>query len=142
MSVVACHPTLCKNIVLFLGKIKCINLFFILDQTCVFYCNPILPCSSDFVLSHAYKHPSSTGRPSEVAPSLLQAEQAQLFQLVFVGEVVQLSENVCGPPLDLLQQLHIPPVLKATGLDTVKCIHSIIKRYEWSLPIEQKYKIS
>ena len=39
--------------------------------------------------------------------SLLQAEQAQLPQSVFVGEVLQPSHHLCGPPLDLLQQLPV-----------------------------------
>jgi len=37
--------------------------------------------------------------------SLLQSEQAQLPKLVFVGEVLQPPDHLCGPPLDLLQQL-------------------------------------
>ena len=40
-------------------------------------------------------------------PSFLQAEQAQLPQPVFVGEVLQPSDHLCGPPLDPLQQLLI-----------------------------------
>jgi len=39
--------------------------------------------------------------------SLLQAEQAHLPQLVFVGEVIQPSDHLCGPPPGLLQQLRI-----------------------------------
>jgi len=38
--------------------------------------------------------------------SLLQAEQAQLLQSISTGEVLQLSENLHGPPLDQLQHLH------------------------------------
>ena len=60
MSVVPCHPTLCKNIVLFFEKIEWINLFFILDQTCVFYCNPVISYSNDLVLSHACSQPCKT----------------------------------------------------------------------------------
>ena len=36
-------------------------------------------------------------------PSLLQAEQAQHLQPVFVGEVLQSSDHLSGPPLDSLQ---------------------------------------
>ena len=52
-------------------------------------------------------------------PYLLQAEQAQLPQPVFVEEVLQPSDHLCGPPLDPLQQLHIFPVLGAPDLDAV-----------------------
>ena len=52
-------------------------------------------------------------------PSLLQTEQAQLSQPVFIGEALQPSDHLCGPALDLLQQLHILLVLGAPGLDTV-----------------------
>jgi len=38
-------------------------------------------------------------------PSLLQAEQAQLPQPVFIGEVLQSSDPLCGSPLDPLLQL-------------------------------------
>jgi len=34
-----------------------------------------------------------------------------------IGEVLQTSDNLCGPPLDLLQQLHVFLVLGAPGLD-------------------------
>ncbi|KAK4818444.1 hypothetical protein QYF61_013131 [Mycteria americana] len=40
-------------------------------------------------------------------PSLLQAEQPQLSQPVFIGEVLQPSDRLHGPPLDLLQQVHV-----------------------------------
>ena len=45
--------------------------------------------------------------------SLPQAEQTQLSQPVLTGEVVQSSDGFCVPPLDLLQQFHILPVLRA-----------------------------
>ncbi|KAK4829553.1 hypothetical protein QYF61_005222 [Mycteria americana] len=50
-------------------------------------------------------------------PSLLQAEQPQLSQPGLVGEVLQPSDHLCGPPLDPLQQLHVLPVLRTPGLD-------------------------
>ncbi|KAK4818126.1 hypothetical protein QYF61_006213 [Mycteria americana] len=52
-------------------------------------------------------------------PSLLQAEQPHLSQPVFIGEVFQPSDHFCGPPLDLLQQVHLFPVLRAPELDAV-----------------------
>ncbi|NXJ45685.1 KLH29 protein, partial [Spizaetus tyrannus] len=51
-------------------------------------------------------------------PSLLQAEQHQVSQPVFIGEVLQPPDHLRGPPLDPLQQVHVfltlgPPELKA-----------------------------
>jgi len=65
--------------------------------------------------------PSSVGSHNEVSPdpSLLQAKQAQFTQPFFIGEVLQPSDHLCGPPQDPLQELHVLPVLGATGLDTV-----------------------
>jgi len=50
---------------------------------------------------------------SEVSsqPSLLQTEQAQLLQPFFIREEFQPYDHHHGPPLDLLQQLHILPVV-------------------------------
>ena len=39
--------------------------------------------------------------------SLLYAEQAQLPQLLFIGEVLQFSDHLCSLPMDQLQQLCI-----------------------------------
>ena len=52
-------------------------------------------------------------------PSLLHTQQAQLPQPFFIGEVLQPSEHLHGPPLDPLQQLHIFLVLGALGLDAI-----------------------
>jgi len=49
----------------------------------------------------------------------LQAKQAQLPQPFLTGGVLQPSDHLCCPTLDPLQQLCIPPVLGAPGLDTV-----------------------
>ncbi|KAK4827563.1 hypothetical protein QYF61_019187 [Mycteria americana] len=51
--------------------------------------------------------------------SLLQAEQPQLSQPVFVGEVLQPSGHLHGPPLDLLQQLHVLLMLRPPELHAV-----------------------
>ncbi len=51
--------------------------------------------------------------------SFLQIEQAQLSQPVFIGEVLQPSDRLCGPPLHPLEQLHIFLVLWAPDLDTI-----------------------
>ncbi|KAK4830334.1 LOW QUALITY PROTEIN: hypothetical protein QYF61_010098 [Mycteria americana] len=51
--------------------------------------------------------------------SLLQAEQPHLSQPVLVAEVLQPLDHFHGPPLDLLQQLHVFLVLRAPELDAV-----------------------
>ena len=50
--------------------------------------------------------------------SLLQAKQAQFPQPFLIGEVLQPSDHLSGPPLELLQELHVLPVLGAPGIDT------------------------
>ena len=50
-------------------------------------------------------------------PSLLQAEQPQLSSRFLIGEVLQPSDHFRGPSVDLLQQLHVFPVLRASELD-------------------------
>ncbi|KAK4831823.1 hypothetical protein QYF61_019346 [Mycteria americana] len=52
-------------------------------------------------------------------PSLLQAEQPQLSQPVFIGEVHQPSDHLRGPPLGLLKQVHVLLMLGTTELNTV-----------------------
>ena len=52
-------------------------------------------------------------------PSLLQTEQTQLLQPIFVGEVLQLSDHPQGPPLDLLQQPLYIPLLWAPDLNRI-----------------------
>ena len=58
---------------------------------------------------------------NEVSPELsfLQAKQAQFPQLFSIGEVLQPSDHLSGPPLDLFQEFHIFLVLGAPGLDVV-----------------------
>ncbi|KAK4821962.1 hypothetical protein QYF61_004966 [Mycteria americana] len=50
-------------------------------------------------------------------PSLLQAEQSQLSQPVFTGEVLQPLDHFHGSPLDLPQQVHVLLMLGAPELD-------------------------
>ena len=45
-------------------------------------------------------------------PSLLQAEEVQIPQPFLTGGVLQPSDPLHGPPLDPLQELHIPQVLR------------------------------
>ena len=46
-------------------------------------------------------------------PFLLQAAEPQLFQPVLIEEVLQLSDHHHGPPLDVLQYIHVLLVLEA-----------------------------
>jgi len=48
-------------------------------------------------------------------PSLLQAEQALISQPFLTGEVFHPVDHFCGPPLDLLQEVHVFPVLRVPG---------------------------
>ena len=63
---------------------------------------------------------------SQVSPetSLLQAEQPQLSQPVLTGEVFYPSDQFCAPPLDVLQQVHVSPVLRTPHLDAVLQVRS------------------
>ena len=72
------------------------------------------PCEkSVFLLPVSSLHVPEGHNEVTPQPSLLQAEQVQLPQPVFTGEVLQTSEHLCDPPLDPLQQLHILPALGA-----------------------------
>jgi len=50
-------------------------------------------------------------------PPLLQAEQPQLSQPFFTGELFHPSDHFCGPPLDPVQQVFL--VLRGPKLDAV-----------------------
>mgnify|MGYP001861334534 CR=1 FL=1 len=50
---------------------------------------------------------------------LLQAEQPQLLQPIFIGEVFHPLDHSSRPPLDPLQKLHILLVLGPLDLDAV-----------------------
>ena len=63
-------------------------------------------------------------------PSLLQAEEPQYSQAVLIGEVLQPSDHLHGPPLDPLQQLHVLLVLGAPELDAVLQVGSHESRVE------------
>ncbi|KAK4819021.1 hypothetical protein QYF61_024137 [Mycteria americana] len=63
-------------------------------------------------------------------PSLLWAEQPQLSQPFSIGEVFHPSDHSCGPPLDLLQQVHVFPVLRTPELDAVLQVGSHQSRVE------------
>lgn len=51
------------------------------------------------------------------SPYLLQAEQAQLPQFLFIGEMPQSFCHLSGPSLDTIQQFHLSLVLGTTELD-------------------------
>lgn len=57
------------------------------------------------------------GHISSLIVSLLQVEQPQLSQSAFIGEVLQPSVHLPGPPLDLPKQIHIFLVLRTPELD-------------------------
>ena len=65
--------------------------------------------------------PLGTGRLLEgvLRASLLQAEQPQLSQPVFTGDMLQPSDHPRGPSLDSLQQVHVLLMLGAPELDAV-----------------------
>jgi len=50
-------------------------------------------------------------------PFLLQAKQPQLSQPVLTGEVLQSLDDLHGPPLDSLEQVHVFLTLGASKLD-------------------------
>jgi len=52
-------------------------------------------------------------------PSLLQAEQSQLTQPVFTGEMLQHLEHLCVSPLDSFSYFHVFFVLGAPELNTI-----------------------
>ncbi|PKU45367.1 hypothetical protein llap_4311 [Limosa lapponica baueri] len=60
--------------------------------------------------------------------SLLQDEKLQLSQPVLLGDMLQPSDHLCGPPLDLFQQVHVLLMLGAPELDAVLqgCSRSIV----------------
>ncbi|KAK4830027.1 LOW QUALITY PROTEIN: hypothetical protein QYF61_008365 [Mycteria americana] len=77
-------------------------------------------CFTTLIIKYVLLMSIQKGR-NEVSlePSLLQAEQAQLSQPFLTGEMFQPSDHFCDPPLDLLQQVHVFPVLRAPELDAV-----------------------
>ena len=83
---------------------------------------PQLSCRPLHVLEGCYKVSLET--------SLLQVEEPQLSQPVLIVEVLQLSDHPCGPPLDLLQQLHLLPTLGSPELDAVLQVASHKSRLE------------
>ena len=60
--------------------------------------------------------------PPSLLPSLLQVEQAELPQPFLICST---SDHLRGPPLDLLQQLHVFLVLERQGLICENSLHVI-----------------
>lgn len=52
-------------------------------------------------------------------PYLLQAELPQLSEPVFIGEIFQSTDNLCGLSLDPLQQVHVLLMLGAPDLNAI-----------------------
>ena len=63
-----CYATLCKNPLMFFEKFERINLFFILAQLGVFYCNPNLSYSSNHELFPTYSQSYKTIKSRRVDP--------------------------------------------------------------------------
>jgi len=63
--------------------------------------------------------------------SLFQAKQAQFPQPFLIGELLQPSDHLSGPPLDLFQEFHIFLVLGAPSFNIVLQIKAkeIKKKY-------------
>jgi len=57
-------------------------------------------------------------------PSLSQAEQPQLSQPVFIGEIFHSLDPFCCPPMDVFQQVYVSPVLRTPYLDKVLPLRS------------------
>ena len=70
-------------------------------------------------------------------PSLFWAEEPQLSHSLLTVEVLQRSDHLHGPPLDLLQQLHVLLVLRAPELDAVLQVGS--HKSKGNLTITFKY---
>ena len=68
---------------------------------------------------------------SLLEPSLPQAEQPQLSQPVLIGEVYYLLDHFCGPPLDVLQEVHVSPVF--TLLATLFSLQPRIQLAFWAV---------
>ena len=68
-------------------------------------------------------------------PCLLQAEQPQLSPPVLIGELIQPSDHFHGPPLDVLQQLHVFLMLRAPELDAGLQVRSHQSRVEGQNPL-------
>ena len=56
--------------------------------------------------------------------------KSQLSQPFLIGEVLQPSDHFCGPPLDLLQQVHVFLVLRTPELNAVLQVRSHQSRVE------------
>ena len=86
---------------------------------------PLVPSLSTLVNNPS---PSCLYAPFKYRKDTMRSLRSLLFSklnkpsslnLFLTGEVLQPSGHLSGPPLDLLQELHILPVLGAPGLDAV-----------------------
>ena len=69
------------------------------------------PCSRVCPLP-SYSPPLDTGRLLLDLPRAFSALTPQLSHPVLVGKVFYPLDHFCGPPLDVLQQVHVSPVLR------------------------------
>ena len=61
-------------------------------------------------------------------PSLLQVEQPQLSQPLHAGKVFHFLDHFCGPLPDVVQQVHVSPVLRGPHVDTVLQMMSTLRQ--------------
>ncbi|KAK4816953.1 hypothetical protein QYF61_025776, partial [Mycteria americana] len=66
---------------------------------------------------------AATWYPQRLLFSRLNNPNSQLF---LIGEVLHPPDHFCGPPLDLLQQVHVFPVLRAPELDAVLQVPQVV----------------
>ena len=80
----------------------------------------IHPCKQPFFLQFIWSSQISEGyNLVSPEPSLLRTKQFQIPQTFFIGEVLQPSDRLSGPPLDSFQESQFFVVLGAPGLETV-----------------------
>jgi len=87
--------------------------------------DPVCPLPS-------YSPPLDTERPLRSSQSLpFSMLNSPSSQSVHVGEVFHPWDHFCGPPLDTLQQVRVPPVLRTPHLDAVLQVrpHSAEQRH-------------
>jgi len=115
---------------------------YVYSKSTLFQCKAITPCP---ITTRPCKKSLSSvlAGPPQVLygcykissePSLLQAEQPQLFQPFLIGEIFQPSD-LSGLPLDLLQQVHVFPVLRALQLEAGLQVRSHQNRAEGQNPL-------
>lgn len=73
------------------------------------------PSSSQYLIRYLY---TLTGSFLSPEPFLIQSRQPQLSQPLFVRDILQVLNQLCGPSLDSLQYVHVSLVMVISGLHT------------------------